>query len=96
MWTCRNKFIGKGTNMRIDICIVLISGFIEEQEGMLLLGSSVEIYSEIYGVAQEVENDEIIACMDRIADLDMVENCFPENTQGLQVSWPSALQNPKS
>lgn len=65
--------------MRIDICIILVTSFIKKQKNLLLIGNSAEIFSEIYSAAQDEGNEEIIACLDRITDLDMVDNCFPSN-----------------
>jgi len=63
--------------MRIDICVVLISAFIEKNQ-IWLAGSPGCQFAEVYSVAQDNGDEEIMACLDRVDELGMVEHCFSE------------------
>jgi len=64
--------------MRIDICVVLVKGFIR-RHNIELIGGPVEQYTDLYGLAQELDEKDVIDCLDRIEELGMIEHCFGGN-----------------
>jgi len=63
--------------MNIGICIVLIKSFIEKnQYDLLMLGSPKDIFAEVYMMAEDQADDEIIECLTYIDKIGMVNNCF--------------------
>ena len=63
--------------MRIDICVVLVSAFIEKHQ-IWLSGCSGGQFAEVYSIAQDNNDEEIMACLDKIDELEMIEHCFSE------------------
>jgi len=63
--------------MRIDICVVLVSAFIEKHE-IWLSGSPEEQFYEVMSQAESNYDEEIIDCLNRIKELDMIKHCFSE------------------